>query len=443
LRAATERLGRGGWHGYAKRRYVEGQGNFMKSAASLLNKRRFLPIFATQFLNAFNDNFFKMAMVILATYTIYDDPQIVASFNAWAAGIFILPFFLFSAMAGQLSDSIDKRRVILFVKTAEIVIMMIGAVGIYLENVPIMFGALFLITTQSTFFGPIKYGILPQHLEEDEVLAGTGFVEAGTYIAILSGTIVGGLMPPKMAAVGIIAVAFIGRFIAHYVPTAPPEEDAPKLQIDWNIFRGSWRLLKSTMHVRRIAMAIWAISFFWAIGAVLGAQFPPMVKDSLGGDNTVATMFTAVFSIGIAIGSVAINRLLKGEVSAKFAPASVIVMGICVLILWWVVKGWERSGTELIDWRAFLSLARGDFILLAILGISIFGGMFVVPLYAFLTTTVNKSETARINSGAMVLGTLIYGVLAASGVSIPDTLFLIATACVIAAWLAHQLHKSS
>ena len=422
----------------------------MKSGLSLLNKRRFLPIFVTQFLNAFNDNFFKMAMVILATYTIYDDPKIVASFNAWAAGIFILPFFLFSAMAGQLSDSIDKRRVILVVKTAEIVIMMIGAVGIYLESVPIMFAALFLITTQSTFFGPIKYGILPQHLEEDEVLGGTGFVEAGTYIAILTGTIVGGLMPPKMAAIGIIIVALIGRFIAQYVPTAPPEDDAPKLEIDWNIFRGSWRLLRSTMHVRRIAMAIWAISFFWAIGAVLGAQFPPMVKDSLGGDNTVATMFTAVFSVGIAIGSVAINRLLKGEVSAKFAPASVIVMSVFVLLLWWAVKGWERGSAELIDWRAFLSLARGDFILIAILGISVFGGMFVVPLYAFLTTTVNKSETARtiaanniINSGAMVLGTVIYGVLAMVGVSIADTLFLIAAACIVAAWLAHQLHKSS
>lgn len=422
----------------------------MKSAMSLLNKRRFLPLFTTQFLNAFNDNFFKMAMIILATFTIYDDPKIVASFNAWVAGIFILPFFLFSAMAGQISDSVDKRRVIQIVKTAEIVIMLIGAAGIYLENVALMFAALFLITTQSTFFGPIKYGILPQHLKEDEVLGGTGFVEAGTYVAILTGTIVGGLLPPQSSAIGIIVFALIGRVVAHYVPAAPPEASAPKLKIEWNIFTSSWRLMRETMKSRRIFTAIWAISFFWAIGAVLGAQFPPMVKDTMGGDNTVATLFMAIFSIGIAIGSVVINRMLKGQVSGKFAPVCVIIMGFFVLLLWWTVTGWVPNEGGLIDWQAFLTYPRGGFVMFALLGISVFGGMFVVPLYAILTTTVPKSHTARtiaanniVNSGAMVLGTIIYGALAASGVSIADTLFLIAVACIIAAWLAHRLNRLS
>lgn len=422
----------------------------MKSGISLLNKRRFLPLFATQFLNAFNDNFFKMAMVILATFTIYEDPKIVASFNAWVAGVFILPFFLFSAIAGQISDSVDKQRVIRIVKTAEIIIMLIGAAGIYLQNVALMFAALFLVTTQSTFFGPIKYAILPQHLNDDEVLGGTGLVEAGTYIAILTGTIVGGLLPPQISAIGIIIVAFIGRAVAHFVPIAPPEDNAPKLKIDWNIFGSSWRLLRETMQNKRIFMAIWAISFFWAIGAVLGAQFPPMVKDTMGGDNTVATLFTAIFSVGIAIGSVVISRMLKGEVSGKYSPACVIIMAFFVLLLWWTVTGWVPNDGALINWQEFLTYPRGGFVMLALLGISVFGGMFVVPLYAILTTTVSRSHTSRtiaanniVNSGAMVLGTVIYGALAWAGVSVADTLFLIASACIIAAWLAIQLNKLS
>ncbi len=422
----------------------------MKSALSLLNKRRFLPLFVTQFLNAFNDNFFKMAMVILITYTMLKGgEQEEAYYNALAGGVFILPFFLLSAVAGQLSDSIDKRRVILLVKSAEIVIMLVGAAGIFLQSIPLMFVALFSMGMHSTFFGPIKYGILPQHLKEDEVLGGTGFVEAGTYLAILTGTIAGGIMPPEYAAIGVIIVACIGRFAAQYVPPAPPEDDAPKLYIDWNIARSSWRLVRDTMHVPRLFLAIMAISFFWAIGAVLGAQFPPMVKNALGGDNTVATLFTAIFSIGIATGSVAINKMLKGKVSAKFAPVSVILMGLFVLLRWWTVKGWERTNVDLMDWQAFLSLPRGDFALAALFGISVFGGMFVVPLYAFLTTTVRKSQTARtiaanniVNAGAMVIGTMIYGTLASAGVSIADTLFLVAAACLISAWIAWKLHKA-
>ena len=423
----------------------------MQGATTLLRKRRFLPLFATQFLNAFNDNLFKMSMVILATYTILQGGEKEeAYYNAIAGAVFILPFFLLSAIAGQIADSSDKARAIRVIKTMEIVIMMVGASGIFLHNISLMFVALFAMGVHSTFFGPIKYGILPQHLPEDEVLAGTGLVEAGTYIAILSGTIVGGLIPANVAAVGVILVALIGRWTASYVPFAPPEDDAPPLKLDWNIVRSSWRLVADTMHVPRLFLAIMAISFFWAIGAVLAAQFPPMVKNAIGGDRTVATMFTGIFSVGVAIGSVAINRILNGRVSAKFAPASVIVMGLFVLLLWWEVKGWiPPVDGALIDWRAFIGYGRGDLILLALLGIAIAGGMFVVPLYAFLTTTVQKSQTSRtvaanniVNSGAMVIGAGVYGVLAGTGVGTADTLFLVAAACLIAAWIAQKLHRA-
>ena len=416
---------------------------------SLMNKRRFLPLFVTQFLNAFNDNFYKMAMVILVTYEIYSDPTQEANFNAIAGALFILPFFLFSALAGQLADTIEKTKVIRMVKTAEIFIMLFGAAGIYSQNIPLMLAALFAMGVHSTFFGPIKYAILPQHLEKDEVLGGTGLVEAGTYLAILGGTIAGGIIPGEVAGACIIIVAVIGRVTAQSVPEAPPESDAPTAKMDWNIFRSSWQLVRDTMHIPHLFMAIMAISFFWGIGAVLGSIFPPMVKNSIGGDNTVATLFTAFFSVGIAIGSIAINRLLKGTVSAKYAPASVIVMGLFVLDLWWSVSHWGPVGPELMNWKSFLMLGKGDRMIVDLLGISIAGGMFVVPLYAFLTTTVAKSQTARtiaanniINSGAMVIGALIYGLLVSVGVSIADTLFMIAAACLISAWIAWRLHKA-
>jgi hypothetical protein len=421
----------------------------MTGSFALLKQRRFLPLFATQFLNAFNDNFYKMAMVILVTFTIYKDPETEAWFNALAGGLFILPFFLFSALAGQLADSGDKTKIIRIVKSAEIGIMIAGAIGIWLHLVPLMLLALFAMGVHSTFFGPIKYAILPQHLEEDEVLAGTGWVEAGTYIAILMGTIVGGLTPPHIAIPGIIAVAVIGRLTASYVPAAPPEAEAAGMTIDHNVFRSSWRLVNSTMHIPRLFLAIVSISFFWAIGAILAAQFPPLVKNALGADNTVATLFTAIFSVGVAIGSIIVNRLLKGQVSARYSPGSVLVMSLFVLDLWWNVKGWSHHGATLMDWREFLALAAGDRIILDLLGIAIAGGMFVVPLYAFLTTTVAKSQTARtvaanniVNSGFMVTAVLLLSVLIGMGLTIDDTLLMVAVMCLVSAVLAWKLHKA-
>jgi len=421
----------------------------MTGSFALMKQRRFLPLFATQFLNAFNDNFYKMAMVILVTFTIYKDPETEAWFNALAGGLFILPFFLFSALAGQLADSSDKTKMIRIIKTAEIGIMIVGAIGIWLHNVPLMLLALFAMGTHSTFFGPIKYAILPQHLQEDEVLAGTGWVEAGTYIAILGGTIVGGLTPPHIAIPGIIIVAVIGRLTANFVPSAPPEKEAEGLVIDHNVIRSSWRLVNSTMHIPRLFLAIVSISFFWAIGAILAAQFPPLVKNALGADNTVATLFTAIFSVGVAIGSIIVNRLLKGKVSARYSPGSVIVMGLFVLDLWWSVKNWIHVDGSLMNWLEFLSLTAGDRIIIALLGIAIAGGMFVVPLYAFLTTTVAKSQTARtiaanniVNSGFMVAATLLLSVLIGLGLTIDDTLLMVAVMCLVSAFLAWRLHKA-
>src|ERR671916_467875 len=319
----------------------------MHDALHLVRTRRFLPIFTTQFLGAFNDNLFRTAMVMLVIYGIYRDAEQEATFSAIAGGLFIAPFFLLSALAGQLADAYDKARIIRIVKTAEIGIMVFGAAGLLLHNIPLLLVALTAMGIHSTFFGPIKYAILPHHLEPDEVLGGTGLGEAGTYIAILGGTILGGLLVvqradgtyhAELAAGAVLLVPIIGRIAGGYVPPAPAVEEAkipgfPKRGMDWHILRASVTLVSATLHVRRLFLAILSISFFWSMGAVLAAQFPPLVKNSLGSDQTVATLFLAVFSVGVAIGSVFVNLLLKGEVSARYSPASALGMGVFVLDL--------------------------------------------------------------------------------------------------------------
>jgi MFS family permease len=421
----------------------------MISSFNLLGKRRFLPLFTTQLLGAFNDNLYKTAMVILVTYHIYSDPTKEASFNAIAGAIFILPFFLFSALSGQLADSTDKARIIRIVKTAEIFIMIGGAAGLLLHNIPLMLTALFAMGVHSTFFGPIKYAILPQHLGKDEVLGGTGLVEAGTYGAILLGTIAGGLVSYDVAAIGVLGVAAIGRLVGGQVPPAPPETDAPALKMDWHIIRSSVALVSATMHIPRLFLAISSISFFWAQGAILAAQFPPLVKNVLHANEQVATLFLAIFSVGVALGSVLINRLLAGRVLAVYSPAAAIAMGLFVLHLYWSVLGWPVNEGELVDVGAFIQIRQAEWVMFDLFGVAVAGGMFVVPLYAFLTTTVHKSETARtvaanniVNSGAMVLAAMLLTTMVLAGISVEETLLLVSVASAGAAWIAWKLHKA-
>jgi len=419
----------------------------MQNVSHLLRSRRFAPLFATQFLGAFNDSLFKQGVVLFVTYQLYSDAAREAQFSAIAQGLFILPFFLLSALAGQLADDHDKARVIRIVKAAEILIMVAGGAGLLLENIPLMLLAVFGMGVHSTFFGPIKYAILPQHLQKDEVLGGTGLVEAGTYIAILGGTILAGVLADdaKAAVAATLGIAVLGLLAGRQVPPAPPA--AERVKPDWHILRASIRLVSETMHVPRLFLAILAISFFWTIGAVLIIIFPPLVKNVLGADEQVASMFIAIFSIGIAIGSVAINRLLKSEVSARFAPVSVLVMALFVLLLHLVALNWGEHGTELTTLGNFIFHPNAGLMIAALLGVAIFGGMFVVPLYAFLTTTVDKSQTARtvaanniVNSGSMVVGSVLAYGLSSFGVGPVGQLLLVAAMCVVAAWLGWKLH---
>ena len=429
----------------------------MYGATHLLGVRRFLPLFVTQLLGAFNDNLFKNAMVLFVVYQVYNDEASETWFSALTTAVFILPFFLLSALSGQLADARDKAKIIRIVKACEILIMLVGAAGLVMAwkgimvhsvALPLLLVALFAMGVHSTFFGPIKYAILPQHLEKDEVLGGTGLVEAGTYVAILGGTLLAGVIPVQASAVGVILIALIGYVAGRQVPAAPKLEDGHT--IDFNIFRSSYRLINATLHIRRLFLAIVAISFFWTIGAVLFIQFPPLVKNVLTADRAVASLFLAIFSVGVAIGSVAVNRLLKGEVSARYSTPSVLAMGLCVVAFHLVSVTWigKTDGT-FYDIAQFMDHPGNWPLLLSLLGIAVFGGMFVVPLYAFLTTTVPKAQAARtvaanniVNSGAMVVGSLIAIGLSMGGVTVENQLLLAAAMCLISAWLAWKLHKA-
>ena len=440
----------------------------MTTTTHLLRQRRFLPLFVTQLFNAFNDNLYKTAMVLFVVYQFYNDESRETAFSALASGLFILPFFVLSALAGQLADMRDKARIIRIVKAAEIAIMAVGAAGLFVawqdlecargnacyvaphsllaaSAIPLMLAALFAMGVHSTFFGPIKYAILPQHLKREEVLAGTGLVEAGTYIAILSGTIIAGFIPVEAAAVAIFATAVIGYIVSRQVPPAPAQGEVEKL--DFHFIRASIRLIRDTMQNREIYFAILAISFFWTIGAVLFIQFPPLAKNVIMASKEVASLFLVVFSVGVAIGSVSVNALLKGEVSARYAPPSVIVMGLFVVAFYVVCRIWQADQpTELLSIGEFLAWPMAALLLLCLLGIAVAGGMFVVPLYAFLTTRSSPGKEARViaannivNSGAMVGGSLLAMGLSMAGVAITEQVLMSAGMCLISAWLGQRL----
>lgn len=425
----------------------------MTTSTHLLRRRRFLPLFVTQLLGAFNDNLYKNAMVLFVVYSVYNSEAEEAGFSALASAVFIIPFFVLSALAGQLADMRDKAKIIRVVKFCEILIMLVGGAGLLLAwqgtatdtlAIPLMLLALFAMGVHSTFFGPIKYAILPQHLRPREVLAGTGLVEAGTYIAILAGTILAGWISVEASAVAVFLIAIVGYVSGRQVPDAPPASEG---RIDYNVWRSSIDLVRNTMHDRRVFLAIMAISFFWSIGAVLFIQFPPLAKNTLSASKEVASLFLVMFSVGVAIGSISINAMLKGTVSARHAPASVIAMAVFVVLFHFVCRAWPvPENAELLDVAAFVSQPLAIPLLLTLLGIAIAGGMFVVPLYAFLTTFVDKSQTARtiaanniVNSGAMVAGSLTAMALTAAGMEIIEQLLVVAAFCLGSAWLGRLL----
>src|SRR5574343_1519223 len=284
----------------------------MSGQLHLLKTKRFAPFFTTQFLGAFNDNLFKNALVVLLTFQASQwttlQPELLANL---AAGIFILPFFIFSATAGQLADKYDKALLARLVKVLEMAIMGIAAAGFFLTSLPVLMAALFLLGCHSTLFGPVKYAILPQHLREDELVGGNALIEAGTFVAILIGTLAGGLLAgsvehPAWIAVGGFVVALAGYVTSRGIPAAPPP--APDLQINLNPLSETWRNIAFARENRTVFLSILGISWFWLYGALFLAQFPAYAKFVLGGSESAVTLLLATLSVGIGWGSMRCGR---------------------------------------------------------------------------------------------------------------------------------------
>ena len=428
----------------------------MTTSTHLLRRRRFLPLFLTQLLNAFNDNLYKNAMVLFVVYSIYDSAESETFFSGLATGIFVLPFVLLSATAGQLADMRDKRTIIRWIKFCEIIIMLGGATGLMLAwngllidwlAMPLMFAALLAMGVHSTFFGPIKYAILPQHLKRKEVLAGTGLVEAGTYVAILGGMILGGWLPVTWAAAMVIVVALAGYATCLSIPSAPPLAGSEK--VDWNILRASWSLMKFSFAHVELRYSVLAISLFWTIAAILSVQFIPLAKNVLSADKEVASVMLVAFSAGIAIGSASINQLLKGKVSARYSAVSVIVMGLFLLAFYFLTKVWQGpEDGSLLSVGQFIVQPQAILLLVILLMIAIAGGMFVVPLYAFLTTKVDPSQASRsvaannlVSSLFMTVGAIFAAVMGLTGVPLSEQLLVNLVLCVASAALGYTLFR--
>lgn len=391
---------------------------------ALLGSRRFGPLFVTQFLGAFNDNLFKTALIFLVTFHLRrDDPVGAATLATVATGVFILPFMLFSGVAGSLSDARDKAAIARWVKVAEIAFMGLGAVALTLQSEVLALLVVFLMGVHSTVFGPMKYAILPQHLAADELLLGTGLVEGATFVAILLGQIAGGLLAPGTAGWVALGVAAAGYVSARLIPPAPPQ---PGNRIDWNPWRASRTALGQAFGNPQLRIATIAISWFWALGAVYTSQFVPLAKNDLGGDEGVATLFLAAFSVGVALGSAVVSRLLNHRVSARLAPVAGLVMAAAGIDLFFAERAFGGAAGDV---RGFLADPRGWRVLADLTVLAIAGGIFSVPLYGILQTATEAGGRARaiaanniVNSAFQVAAVLGIGVAINRGSGIPAVL---------------------
>lgn len=405
---------------------------------ALLRQRRFGPFFGVQFLGAFNDNVYKNALVIMLTFQGARMTDLGQGLLVnLCAGLFILPFFLFSATAGQLADKYDKAKLTRLVKIFEIAIMAVGATGFYLMSLPMLLVALFMMGMQSTLFGPVKYAYLPQHLRKDELVGGNGLIDAGTFIAILLGTILGGVLigiKPDGAlwvAGATLAIAALGYLASRPVPYSPAPD--PQLRINWNPVTETWANLRFLRTNRTVFLSILGISWFWFYGALFLSQFPGYARDVLGGTETVVTALLAIFSIGIGLGSLLCEKFSGQKIEIGLVPFGSIGMTVFAIDLYLASPGVVSAEVDGLSallaqpgiWRILFDLAM----------IGMFGGFYIVPMYALIQSRSEPRHQARVIAGNNIMNALFMVVAAGSaaillhaGFTVPQ-LFLI-TGCL-------------
>lgn len=414
-----------------------------QSQFRLLTQRRFGPFFTTQLAGAFNDSFLKQLIVLLVTFHTADYTHLSTGLvTNLAAGLFILPFVLFSAFAGQLADRYEKARVIRIVKVAELAIMFVVSAGFYFKNLPILLTCIFAMGCHSAFFGPVKYAILPRVLTQDELTGGNGLLEMGTFLSILGGTLAAGMMvasttSPLTLSLAVTGVALCGLISSLYIP--PTGEAAPDLKVHFSIIQETIATLKlARIEGRGVWTSLMAISWFWFIGAVLLSQIPALGKDILKGDTSVVTVMLAVFSIGVAIGSLLCESLSEHKVEIGLVPVG--AMGLTIFIADLAFSSMQfstaptlaTSSTALV-WREFLATAGSWRVLLDITLVGLFGGLFIVPLYAYVQINTDEQRQSRIISANNILNALFMVVAAgmsaallAAGLSVTELMLVCA-----------------
>jgi acyl-[acyl-carrier-protein]-phospholipid O-acyltransferase / long-chain-fatty-acid--[acyl-carrier-protein] ligase len=414
-------------------------------ALALLAARRFGPLFSTQFLSAFNDNALKNALVLMIAYRAEEGAQLSAGILIpLAGGIFILPFFLCSATAGQLADRYDKAWLIRLIKSTEIAVMLVAALGVFMHSVPLLLTLLGAMGIEAAAFGPLKYAILPDLLPPGELVLGNALVEGGTYLAILLGTIAGVVIAGRHGAAVvaglIVAVAVAAWAASLLVP--PTGAAAPQAKIDWNLGAATWRVIREAALDRVVFRAILGISWFWAAGAVFLTQFPGFVRFNLGGEEAIVTLFLTVFSIGIGLGSLLCSRLLRGRVGALTVPWGTFAVGLFSIDLWAASPAHAGTG-DLAGLAAFLTAPAHWRILADLLGIAVAGGVFILPLYVVLQAATPRERRAQaiaanniVNALAMVAAAVAMIALGAAGMQSSGFFLLTGLGTlVVALWL--------
>ncbi len=415
------------------------------SSLALLRSRNFLPLFVTQALGAINDNLFKNALVVLALYRLAHSGPILV---ALAGGVFILPYAIFSGLAGQLADSLEKSRAIRFTKFWELGLMVLAGIGFLTGSFIVLMLVLFGLGCQATFFSPLKYGILPDHLRSDELVAGNGLIEAGTFIGIVTGTVAGGILVSVKsgliaASAAVLAVALAGLACAYKIPPAPA--GAPDLRPDWNLPRETWGLLQQAWRDPPIWFCILAISWFWTVGAALLAEFPTIAKDSLHADAHVVTLMLGGFAVGVGIGSLACARLLHNQISLRYVAYA--GFGVSLFTADFAI-GALYAG-HLPTAAAMLHSFTGWHMLLDLLILAIFGGVYSVPLYVMVQERSPPSHRARMiaannvmNAFASVIGAGLTALLYAVGLSGSVILLMFAASNVaVSLWIMWSLKR--
>ncbi|GAB3779116.1 MFS transporter [Dyella agri] len=383
------------------------------SQFALFGQRRFAPFFWTQALAAFNDNAFRNALLVLVAFQLGLDDRAASIYTNFAPALFILPFFLFSASAGQLAERFEKTRIIRWVKLFEILAMVVAAAGFITHHVSLLLVVLFMMGLHSTVFGPIKYAILPQALKPGELVGGNGLVEMGTQLAILLGMVAGttamGEAGPWLAAAITIGVAVVGYFVSRAIPPAPAT--APELKINWNPFGETARVLRITHADRAVWNAVLGISWFWFFGTVLVAQLPIYTRETLGGDNSVYTLVLTLFSIGSGLGALACEKLSGRRVEIGLVPLGAFGLTAFGVDLYFARHG--LAPVRGLSWLGFLHTPGSWRVVLDLTLIGAFAGLYVVPLFAFVQARAPREKLSRIIAGNNIMNAVL--IVAAAG----------------------------